>query len=382
MKKLVKILLLFLGFLLLASLVLYGLGYEYIFKGIRTTYLTGHKTAFIDDYPYFNNHVIQNSEKVQEWPLHKEYNEVKATPGLDSLNQELETAAFLIIKNDSIWFEKYYNGYSELSKTNSFSMAKSIVTAMMFKAIQDGYIENINQPVSDFFPQFKSDLSVGDLSSMSSGLNWNENYYNPFASTARAYFGDDLREQILELKITETPGEEFKYLSGNTELLGMVIEKASGKSLSKYLSESFWKPLGMNDEALWQIDSQENGMEKAYCCISSNARNFAKFGKLFINYGEWQNKQLLDSSFIALASRPRFEDTPYYGYGFWLSNYMDKEIFYMRGILGQYVIMIPEDDLVIVRLGRKLIRKDKEDKHYQDFYMYLEEAYKMLNHAT
>ena len=382
MKKLVKILLLFLGFLLLASLVLYGLGYEYLFKGIRTTYLTGHKTAFIDDYPYFNNHVIQNSEKVQEWPLHKEYNEVKATPGLDSLNQELETAAFLIIKNDSIWFEKYYNGYSELSKTNSFSMAKSIVTAMMFKAIQDGYIENINQPVSDFFPQFKSDLSVGDLSSMSSGLNWNENYYNPFASTARAYFGDDLREQILELKITETPGEEFKYLSGNTELLGMVIEKASGKSLSKYLSESFWKPLGMNDEALWQIDSQENGMEKAYCCISSNARNFAKFGKLFINYGEWQNKQLLDSSFIALASRPRFEDTPYYGYGFWLSNYMDKEIFYMRGILGQYVIMIPEDDLVIVRLGRKLIRKDKEDKHYQDFYMYLEEAYKMLNHAT
>ncbi|MDX1762370.1 MAG: serine hydrolase, partial [Christiangramia sp.] len=378
----VKILLLFIGFLLLASLVLYGLGYEYIFKGIRTTYLTGHKTAFIDDYPYFNNHVIQNSEKVQEWPLHKEYNEVKATPGLDSLNQELETAAFLIIKNDSIWFEKYYNGYSELSKTNSFSMAKSIVTAMMFKAIQDGYIENINQPVSDFFPQFKSDLSVGDLSSMSSGLNWNENYYNPFASTARAYFGDDLREQILELKITETPGEEFKYLSGNTELLGMVIEKASGKSLSKYLSESFWKPLGMNDEALWQIDSQENGMEKAYCCISSNARNFAKFGKLFINYGEWQNKQLLDSSFIALASRPRFEDTPYYGYGFWLSNYMDKEIFYMRGILGQYVIMIPEDDLVIVRLGRKLIRKDKEDKHYQDFYMYLEEAYKMLNHAT
>ena len=382
MKKLVKILLLFIGFLLLASLVLYGLGYEYIFKGIRTTYLTGHKTAFIDDYPYFNNHVVQNSEKVQEWPLHKEYNEVKATPGLDSLNQELETAAFLIIKNDSIWFEKYYNGYSELSKTNSFSMAKSIVTAMMFKAIQDGYIENINQPVSDFFPQFKSDLSVGDLSSMSSGLNWNENYYNPFASTARAYFGDDLREQILELKITETPGEEFKYLSGNTELLGMVIEKASGKSLSKYLSESFWKPLGMNDEALWQIDSQENGMEKAYCCISSNARNFAKFGKLFINYGEWQNKQLLDSSFIALASRPRFEDTPYYGYGFWLSNYMDKEIFYMRGILGQYVIMIPEDDLVIVRLGRKLIRKDKEDKHYQDFYMYLEEAYKMLNHAT
>ena len=381
MKKLLRIILLFLGFLLFASLILYVAGYGYIFKGIATTYLTGHKTAFIDDYPYFDNHVIKKSDSVQEWALHEDYNEIVATKTLDSLNKELESAAFLIIKDDKIWFEKYYNGYTDSSKTNSFSMAKSIVTAMMFKAIQDGYIENINQPVSDYFPQFKSSLKIGDLSSMSSGLNWNENYYNPFASTARAYFGEDIRAQILELEVTGTPGKEFKYLSGNTELLGMVIEKATGKSLSEYLSDSFWKPLGMNDDGLWQIDSQENEMEKAYCCISSNARNFAKFGKLFINNGEWNNKQLLDSSYIAMASKPRFKETPYYGYGFWLSDYKDKEIFYMRGILGQYVIMIPEDDLIIVRLGRKLIRL-KDDKHYKDFYMYIDETYKMLNHAS
>lgn len=382
MKKLLRAFLLFLGFLLFVSLLLYVLGYGYIFKGISTTYLTGHKTAFIDDYPYFENNVVQNSEKVQEWPLNEEYNSVEATSTLDSLNQELETAAFLIIKNDSLWFEKYYNGYDKKSRTNSFSMAKSIVSALMFKAIQDGFLENINQPVADFFPEFDPRLSVGDLSSMSSGLNWNENYYNPFASTARAYFGDDIREQVLDLKVIEKPGEEFKYLSGNTQLLGMVIEKATGKSLSEYLSESFWKPLGMNDDALWQVDSEESEMEKAYCCISSNARNFGKFGKLFINYGRWKNVQILDSAYIATASNPRFEETPYYGYGFWLSDYKGKEIFYMRGILGQYVIMIPEDDLVIVRLGRKLIRKEKADKHYKDFYMYIDETYKMLNHAS
>ncbi|MCM8569580.1 beta-lactamase family protein [Gramella jeungdoensis] len=382
MKKLVRYLLIFIGFLLFASLILYVLGFGYIFKAVSTTYLTGHKTAFIDDYPYFENHVIENSDSIQEWPLHREYNDVKATPTLDSLNQELETAAFLIIKNDSIWFEKYYNGYDKDSKTNSFSMAKSIVTALMFKAIQDGYLENINQPVADFFPQFDQRLTIGDLSSMSSGLNWNENYYNPFGSTARAYFTNDIREQILELEVIEAPGEEFNYLSGNTELLGMVIEKATGKSLSNYLSQSFWQPLGMNDDALWQLDSEKSEMEKAYCCISSNARNFGKFGKLFKNYGEWKGKQLLDSSFIALASEPRFKDSPYYGYGFWLSDYKDKEIFYMRGVLGQYVIMIPEDDLVIVRLGRKLIRKSKEDKHYKDFYMYIDEAYNMLDHAS
>ncbi len=343
MKKLFRALLLFVGFLLFASLILYVLGYGYIFKGIRTTYFTGHKTAFIDDYPYFDNHVVRNSDKVQEWALSEAYNQTKATSTLDSLNDELETAAFLIIKNDSIWFEKYYNGYEEMSKTNSFSMAKSITTALMFKAIQDGNLENTNQPVADFFPQFDKRLTIGDLSSMSSGLDWNENYYNPFASTARAYLDDDIQEQILELEVVEAPGEEFKYLSGNTELLGMVIAKATGKSLSNYLSESFWKPLGMNDDALWQIDSKESAMEKAYCCIASNARNFAKFGRLFSNYGKWNDRQLLDSAYIAKASKPRFEETPYYGYGFWLSDYMDKEIFYMRGILGQYVIIIPED---------------------------------------
>ena len=382
MKKLFRALLLFIGFLFFASFLLYVLGYGYIFKAISTTYFTGHKTAFIDDHPYFDNHVIQNSEKTQEWDLAETYNEAEATSSLDSLHYELETAAFLIIKNDSIWFEKYYNGYDEMSKTNSFSMAKSIVTTLMFKAIQDGHLENTNQPVSDFFPQFDKRLTIGDLSSMSSGLNWDENYYNPFASTARAYFDDDIREQILELKVVEEPGKEFKYLSGNTQLLGMVLEKATGQTLSEYLSESFWEPLGMNDDALWQVDSKESGMEKAYCCISSNARNFAKFGKLFINYGKWNDQQILDSAYIAKVSKPRFEETPHYGYEFWLSNHMDKEIFYMRGVLGQYVIMIPEDDLVIVRLGRKLIRSNNEDKHYKDFYMYIEEAYKMLDHAS
>ena len=382
MKKLFKVLAYIFLVLLLLSVLLYALGYGYIFKAVKTTYFTGHKTAFIDDYPYFDNHVIMNSDKVQEWPLKKDYNEVNTTAKLDSLNKELETAAFLIIKNDSIWFEEYYQDYDKKSKTNSFSMAKSIVTLLMYKAIQDGYLENTEQAVADFFPQFDSSLNLGDLSSMASGLNWNENYYNPFASTAEAYFSENIREQVLELKVVEEPGKEFKYLSGNTQLLGMVIEKATGKTLSEYLSNSFWKPMGMNDDALWQVDSEESGMEKAYCCISSNARNFGKFGKLLINNGEWNDQQLIDAAFVKQASTPRFEETQHYGYGFWLSDHLDKDIFYMRGVLGQYVIIIPEDDLVIVRLGKKLIRSGDDDKHYKDFYMYIDETYKMLDNAS
>ena len=364
-------------FLVAAVLLLYLFNYEYIFKGIQTTYLSGYTSAYIDDYPEFENRRIKNGEP-QPWPLHEDYNDAEASEGLKEINERLETIAFLIIKNDSIWYEHYHEDYGINSKTNSFSMAKSIVSALLGKAIAEGKIKGLDQPVADFFPQFDPEMTVGDLSSMASGLNWNENYHNPFGMTARAYFGEDIREQILSLEVTGDPGEEFKYLSGNTQLLGMVIEKATGKSLSEYLSESFWKPMGMRADALWQIDSEESGMEKAYCCIASNARDFAKFGKLYKQYGNWNGNQLLDSSFVAKSIRPRFEDSPQYGYGLWLENYKGKEIFYLRGILGQYVIVIPEDDLIIVRLGKDKGERPEDQHHSDDFYVYLEEAYKMI----
>ena len=383
MKKIIKIIGGFLATILLVVILLFLFDYDYILKGIQVVYLQGHKTAYIDDYPEFPNRVIESdSSMAMSWPIHKDYNTAKPTTRLNNLNEELGTVAFLIIKNDSIWYEDYAEEYGSLSKTNSFSMAKSITVSMLGKAIKDGYIKDLNQPVGDFFPEFKkglqAKLTVGDLASMASGLDWDEDYFNPFSQTARAYFGDDIRKEALGLKVIEEPGTAFKYLSGNTILLGMVIEKATGKPLTSYLSESFWKPLGMAEDALWQLDSEESGMEKAYCCIASNARDFAKFGKLFKDQGRWNGKQLLSPEFVETATNARFESAPEYGYGFWLSDYKGKKIFCMRGILGQYVIVIPEDDLIIVRLGHNLIRREEGEKHAKDFYIYIDEAYKML----
>jgi len=366
----------------IAILILIIFDFGYIFRGMQVTYFQGHKTAYIDDYPNFENRTIKADNSTTKWPEHSNYNSEQATQELSDLNEELETAAFLIIKDDSIWFEKYYQEYGPATKTNSFSMAKSIVSALLGKAIKDGHISSLEQPVSDFYPQFNSALKVGDLASMASGLNWNENYYNPFGMTARAYFDENIRELILRLEVTEKPGKSFKYLSANTILLGMVIEKASGENLSEYLSESLWKPLNMQQDALWQLDSRESGMEKAYCCIASNARDFGRFGKLYENKGNWNGKQLLDSAFVTKSTSPRFEESPQYGYGFWLSDYKEKDIFYMRGIRGQYVIVIPEDDLIIVRLGENLIKKEEEEIHAPDFYKYIDETYKMLNNAA
>ena len=366
-------------FLLAAILLLYLFDYGYVFKGIKSVYLKGHTSAYIDDYSEFPNRKIEAPAVAQPWPIHNNYNEIAPTEELNRINDELGTVAFLIIKNDSIWYENYAEGYGPDSKTNSFSMAKSLVSAMLGKAIFEGKIKSLDQPVADFFPQFKKSMTVGDLASMSSGLNWDENYYNPFSMTARAYFGDDIREQILDLEVVKEPGKEFEYLSGNTELLGMVIQKATGKKLSDYLSESFWKPMGMHQDALWQLDSEENGMEKAYCCVASNARDFARFGKLYKDYGKWKGKQLIDSAFVAKSIQPRFDSSPQYGYGLWLENYRGKEIFYLRGILAQYVIVIPEDDLIIVRLGKDKGERPEGQHHSNDFYVYLEEVYKMLN---
>ncbi|HSP40601.1 MAG TPA: serine hydrolase [Gillisia sp.] len=388
MKTFLKVILGILGATLLFILLLYIFNYQYILRGLQVVYFQGYTTAYIDDYTEFDNRTIEAGDNYLPWPLHRDYNSALPTNTLTETNKELGTIAFLIIKNDSIWYENYADGYDENSLTNSFSMGKSITTALLGKAIKDGYIKGLDQPVSDFFPEFQNPdypvLTVGDLSSMSSGLDWNEDYYNPFSVTARAYFDQDIRSVATDMKIISPPGEEFEYLSGNTILLGMAIEKATGKNLSQYLSESFWKPLGMKNDALWQLDSEESGMEKAYCCISSNARDFAKFGKLFNDHGNWNGEQILDSVFVETAIRPRFEDSPEYGYGFWLSNFMNKEIFYLRGVLGQYVIVIPEDDLIIVRLGHNLIkRKDQEvEQHSPDFFIYIEEVYKMLGHDT
>lgn len=358
---------------------LYVSGNSYILKGIWVVYLHGHTTAYIDDFKYFETEKIPASKNPQPWKIHNKYNSVEATKELSEMNERLGTAAFLVIKNDSIWFEKYFDGFGKNSQTNSFSMAKSITSALLGKAIDDGYIKSLEQPVGDFFPQYEGKgLTVGDLSSMASGLDWDESYSNPFGMTARAYYDADLAEDILKLKVVDAPGQEFKYLSGNTQLLAMVIQKATKKQLADYLYESFWNPIGAVNPAIWQIDDKENELVKAYCCLGSNARDFARFGKLYKNFGKWNGKQILDSSFVAKSITPRFEESSEYGYGFWLSNFLGKKIFAMRGILGQYVIVIPEDDLIIVRLGHQ--RGNKTDLPFSsDFYVYVDEVYKMLD---
>ena len=368
-------------FIIFASLIalIYAFNIEYLIKGVRTIYLTGNNTAFISDYEYFDNREIK-SVNPQPWALHKKYNMIAESDTLQKLNIDGKTKSFLVIKNDSILFEKYYDGHSKNSLSNSFSVAKSIVTSMMGRAIMEGKIKGLDQPVSDYFEQYKSGLAsgvtVGDLAAMSSGMDWSEKYYSVINITSESYFTDDLRSVILRQKIIDKPGQSFRYSSGDTQLLGMVIEKATGVSLTEYLTENFWKPMGAENTALWQLDSNEYGMEKAYCCIASTARDFARFGKLYINKGMWGDQVILDSSFVELATKPVFEKSPYYGYGWWLYNYEGKKVFTMNGHRGQFVISFPEENIIIVRQG-DYNERGRVSNGEGDLYKYISEGYKL-----
>tara|TARA_B100000900_G_scaffold406209_1_gene416920 strand:+ start:238 stop:1383 length:1146 start_codon:yes stop_codon:yes gene_type:complete len=359
--------------------LIYAFDIDYIFKGIRTIYLTGNNTAFISDYEYFDNREIKSSNP-KPWALHKYYNLKDQSDALMKLNTDRKTKSFLVIKNDSIIFEKYYDGYTEKSISNSFSVAKSIVTSMMFKAIMEGKINGLDQPVSDFFPKYKkgfaAELTVGNLASMSSGMEWKEKYYNPVNITSESYFTDDLRAVILGQDIVEKPGQRFRYSSGDTQLLGMIIEKATGMTLTEYLTEKFWVPMGAEYNAKWQIDSKESGMEKAYCCIAGSARDFARFGKLYIQDGKWGGEEVLDSSYVELSLKAVFDSSPYYGYGWWLYEYEDKKVFTMNGHRGQFVISFPDENIIIVRQGEYNNRGNGNDGS-SDLFQYIAEGYKI-----
>jgi len=381
--KTFKTFLLFLLLFLFIGGVYMFFRYPYLLKGIKNTYLQGHKTSYISDFNNYPKRLIANGIH-QPWPLHSVYNEPQTSARLEKWNKKYGTVAFLVIKNDSILLEKYYQNYTPDSLSNSFSMAKSIVMSLLFKAIQDGYIQSLDQKVIDFFPEIKgkyaSSLTLRHLAAMGSGSNWDENYYSPFSITAESYFTGDLTKLILEkVRFDNPPGKRWYYSSGDTQLLGMVIAKATGKTLSEYLSESFWKPLGMRKYAWWNLD-REDGMEKAFCCINANARDFARFGKLYLHKGNWNGRQIIDSSFIEQALTPYFKDMPRYGLQWWLFEHNGTKGFMMRGHLGQYVMVIPDENTIIVRLGQ---RKPPAPMgtFSKDIWVYLEEGLRISRQA-
>lgn len=366
------------SFVLLIILGLYLTGNKYLIKGVWATYLHGETSATISDAKYFNTHSIAASNP-HAWAEAKNYNTLEISPLLQEYLDSTKSIAYLLIKNDSILIEKYWGIGSAQSQTNSFSMAKSITTMLVQIAIQKGIISSWQSNVTNFLPELTGEfvqyLQLDHLAKMTAGLDWNEHYKNPFDITAQAYYGSDIKTLMTsKVKVTGKPGSVYEYQSGATQLLGLCLIEATGKSLSALAQEWLWIPLQAEKNATWHLDS-DRGTELAYCCFNSNARDFARFGKLLINHGNWEGKSILDSSFIAQSAQGEMNN--FYGRSFWL--YQDEQagdVFYMRGILGQYIIVVPSYDAVIVRLGEQ--RLDNINHHPAELPIYLRESLKML----
>lgn len=331
----------------------YLLGYDYLFSGISKTYLKGKSSAYIDDGKLFPSNIIA-TETPKLWTEDSHYNKKELPKNIVEDLENSKTAAFVVIKNGKLLHEQYWDGYSQLSQTNSFSMAKAVTVMLLGKALEEGKIKDINDKLSDFYPEFNEkefgkNVSLKNLAQMEAGLDWNEDYNNPFLPNARAYYGKSLIKVTFSRDFKENPGERFEYQSGSTQLLGFALRKALNQSLASYLSEKFWIPVGMEQNAKWSTD--ESGMEKTYCCIHSNARDYAKLGQLFLDNGKVDDQQILNLDFINQMKTPTEKSKDIYGMGFWINNDNPVKHYYFLGLQGQYIIMVPEYNMVIVKTG-------------------------------
>ena len=355
MKKILKsILLLLLAIILLFTIYAFASGRTYLFKAIIYNF------ADIDDYTIFDNNTVA-AGTAQPWPVSGSYNKVNIPGELDQLLRSLKTVGLVVIKNDSLLYENYWDGYNDSSYSNSFSVAKSITSLLIGVAIKEGKINSVDEPVSNYLPEFGEGLGakllIRHLLTMSSGSDWDESYANPLSVTTESYYGTDLYKTATGVKIVREPGTYHSYKSGDTELLGLILTRATGKSVSEYASDVLWKPLGAEHPAKWSLD-KKGGYEKSFCCFNTNARDFARIGQLMLDSGRWKGQAIIDSAYyiqsITACGIPDEGETPcdYYGYQWWIYPNVPG-VFYARGILGQYVIVIPSKEIVIVRLGHK-----------------------------
>jgi CubicO group peptidase (beta-lactamase class C family) len=271
---------------------------------------------------------------------------------LDEYLDSTNTAAFVVMRDDRIVYERYSRGYDAGSRFNSFSIAKSILATLLGMAVADGSIASLDDTVARYRPDFAATaygpIQLRHLLAMTSGVG---DAPSLLPGRAQYYYGDDLADVVAHGVTEAAPGERWRYSEADVQMLGFVLEAAVGKSLSAYLAEKLWKPVGMESEALWALD-REGGSEKAFCCISARARDFARFGRLFLDAGRARGAQVVPASWANPASFPGVRTLDHYMHRhLWWFPEGDEGDYYAYGHNGQYVYVNPAARTVIVKFS-------------------------------
>ncbi|MEM9929984.1 MAG: serine hydrolase [Bacteroidota bacterium] len=368
--------------------------------------------ANITDHKIFPYTEVNTGENIYRFPVGSKadkFAEMKVTISgnkstlTDWLEKETSTTSFLMIYQDSIVYEQYFAGYEAADKATIFSVSKSITSLLTGIAVDEGAIEDINDPVTKYIPELKvaapefQRLTIRHLLDMRSGLRYKESYGSPFAHMAKLYYGTHQLRQLSKLTFDHEPGTYHAYQSGTTALLGIAIERATGMELGKYLEAKVWQPMGMEFPATWSLDDKRHRSAKSYSGLNTTARDLAKIGKLYTDGGKWRGQQIVSEAWVRMSTTPDMTND---GYQFqWYSDtdtYEDEKgetvyfpdslaavaaaaeqsfaqsyalpsrrypgswylettagAFYAQGILNQFIYVDPEKDLVIVRQGKK-----------------------------
>ena len=318
----------------------------------------------LEDYKFLPySHV--KATNYQPLPESLVYNSIKLPDSLRSALDQTQTVAFLIMKHDSIVYEWYAPGYSDSSHTNPFSMTKSIMSILTGVALKEGKIASIEDPVGKYYEPYShgdlSKITLHHLLTMSSGLNYHDQYLNPVGHVAKLYYGRDLLKFVNTMKYEKPAGYEFRYKNVDPQILGVAVTKAVGMNMTQYATEKLWGPLGAAHDAYWLID-KKGGMEKTYCCFHSDARDFARIGMLYEHMGNWKGTQIVDTSYVLTSLTPinipdgeRGDSVICNKYGclWWLRNVDGKGDYAADGMKGQYIGVMPDKDLIFVRLGKR-----------------------------
>jgi CubicO group peptidase (beta-lactamase class C family) len=293
-----------------------------------------------------------------------------------------DTAAFIVIKNDVLLYEGYFNGYDHNSIVTSFSIAKSFVSALVGIAISEGYISSVEDSITKYVPELLEkdprykNINLRHLLSMSSGIRYKE-YGMFWSDDAATYYSPNLRAVAISSPIVDEPGKVFHYNNFHPLLLGLVLERTTGSLVSQYLADKIWKPLGMEVPGSWSLDSQRSGFEKLESGINGRAIDFAKFGRLFLNRGNWNGRQLIQKEWVNESTRrdTTTDPAPHYQYFWWVNaKVTDKHHLFAAGKHGQYIYIVPEQNLIFVRFGRT-----DPFRHWVDVFEILAERMAGLN---
>lgn len=272
------------------------------------------------------------------------------------------TTAFIVLHGDVLLYEGYFNGAERESIHGSFSAAKPFTSTLVGIALAEGYIHSLDDPITDYLPELIErdprfeEITIRHLITMTSGLRWDRSDSNPFSDDFISYYSPDLRATALETQIVETPGQRFLYNDYNPLLAGMILERATGMSVSAYLETRLWKPMGAEGGGSWSLDSEQSGFEKMFVGVNGRAIDLIKLGWLFLNDGKAGDKQVVPQGWVKQVTDAReaiYTDrglhANHYQSYWWLD--VENEAYYAEGDKCQFIYVHPKADLVLARFG-------------------------------